>query len=192
MFNVQFSMHDLQKIFSESIFINKWKLKIGAWKFSRGFTMVELLLYMGILVILLSVLTGIFSTVIDVQLESKGTSVTQMDGRYILSRLSYDIERASAVTVPTLASQSAAMNLTINGQNVSYALDSDRNLIVTEASVSAQLNSFATSLDAISFRQIGNSIGGKNTVQILYTIRSKAQSARGADVKTYTTTVGMR
>lgn len=65
-----------------------------------GFTLVELLLVMGIFAILLAVITDMFVSVLNVQTEAKAnTSVTQ-DGRYILSKLSYDISRATTVTTP--------------------------------------------------------------------------------------------
>jgi prepilin-type N-terminal cleavage/methylation domain-containing protein len=191
-YNFQLSIINLQKIFNAKIFNLNWKLATGNWKFRRGFTMVELLIYMGILAILLGVLSGIFSSIINVQLESRGASSTQIDGRFILSRLNYDIHRVSGITSPTLGNQANFLTASISGQTVTYSLDANNDLVRTDATGTDQLNSYDTTVDAITFRQIGNSPAGKNTVQVTYTLRSRAQSTRGADVKTYTTTIGMR
>jgi prepilin-type N-terminal cleavage/methylation domain-containing protein len=169
------------------------KLEIANWKFTlRGFTMVELLIYMGILSILLTVLTNIFTTVIDVQLESGSTSSVQMDGRFMLNRLSYDVQRAASITTPNLGSQSASLALVINGQTNTYSLDGNNNLVLSAGATSGQINSYDTEVETITFTTIGNSMSGKNTVRVVYTLRSRIASSRGEDVQTFTTTVGMR
>jgi type II secretory pathway pseudopilin PulG len=157
----------------------------------HGFTMVELLLYMGILVILLGIMTGIFSSVIDVQLESEKTSSVQGDGRFLLSRLSYDIQRATSIDSPNLGSESATLVLSINSQNVTYSLDANNNLVITDQSGVNQVNSYDTYLEDITFQQIGNT-AGKNTIRITYTLHSRTVDKRGEEVKTYSTTVGLR
>jgi len=57
----------------------------------RGFTLIEILIYMGLMAALIIVLTNVFVTVLETQLESSSTSVVEIDGRYLLSRLIYDI-----------------------------------------------------------------------------------------------------
>jgi len=66
-------------------------------KTQRGLTLVEMLLYMAVFSILLTVLLQIFFSALDVQLESKATSGVDQDGTYIMARLTYDIQRAQAV-----------------------------------------------------------------------------------------------
>src|SRR3990172_6790072 len=49
----------------------------------RGFTIIELILYMGMLSILLAVLSQIFVSILNVQLESQSSSSIEQDSRYI-------------------------------------------------------------------------------------------------------------
>src|SRR5258708_14824797 len=67
----------------------------------RGFTLVEMLIYMGIFSLMLIALTQIFTSIIDVQLESQSNGSVSQDGQYILSRLSYDISRAQDIATPS-------------------------------------------------------------------------------------------
>jgi prepilin-type N-terminal cleavage/methylation domain-containing protein len=66
----------------------------------KGFTLVEMLIYMGLLTIFLAVIGNIFFSIIDLQLESQATSSVSESGRYLLSRISYDVRRAQSITTP--------------------------------------------------------------------------------------------
>ena len=99
----------------------------------KGFTMVELLLYMSLLTILLIVLTTLFVQILDVRLESEADSSTSSEGQFIMSRLAYDIGRADAVLIPTvLGDQTNSLQLTISGINYNYVINSN-NLTLTDA-----------------------------------------------------------
>lgn len=173
--------------------MRNYKLKIGNFKLSRGVTLVELLLYMGIFAILLTLLTGIFTTVIDVQLEADATSSVQLDGRYILSRLSYDIHRADTIISPALGNQTNSMQIIIGGITYTYTVDSSGNLVVNDTLRGAYaLNSYNTIISNTTFRQIGNFPSGDNTIQATYTVTSKTIENKGPEVQTFSTTVGLR
>src|SRR3989344_2902498 len=89
----------------------------------RGFTIIELLVYSGILVSFLYVMTNMFIAILDTQLESESNSAVVTDSRYLLSRLTYDIERADALLVPAdLGAQADSLVLRIDGTDVTYAI----------------------------------------------------------------------
>ena len=69
----------------------------------RAFTIIELLIYMGLLAGLITILGTVLSQVIDVQLESQAISAVEQDGRFILARLNYDLHRVASVTTPASA-----------------------------------------------------------------------------------------
>src|SRR3989344_3435349 len=100
---------------------DKWKMINGK---SSGFTLVELLISMGLLAIILSVLTSLFVSVIEAQLESQATSSVDQDGRFVLARLSYDIHRADGVngiiTPSTLGGQGPTLQIAISGTTSTY------------------------------------------------------------------------
>ncbi len=158
---------------------------------NKGFSLIELLLYMGLFSIFLITLTQIFSSALELKLESESTSTVQQDSRYILERLSYDINRADSITTPaTIGTQGQLLSLVISGQTYSYTL-SGNNFTLTNPSGTFQLNGFNTRVTNLSFLRVGNS-GGKNSVRITYTINSLTNQKKGIETKTIQTTLGIR
>ncbi|MBI3397592.1 prepilin-type N-terminal cleavage/methylation domain-containing protein [Candidatus Woesebacteria bacterium] len=153
-------------------------------KLSSGFTLVELLLYMAIMVVFLGVLTNIFVSILDSKAESEATSYVEQDGRFILSRLTYDIGRASLVSV----SSPTNLSLTISGPADIYTL-SGNDLTLD----GIKLNGSETKISNLTFQKLGNAAAGsKQTVQIKFMLTSVTQRNSGQEVRNYQTTVGTR
>ena len=160
-------------------------------KTQTGFSLVELIIVMGLMTIFMVVLTDIVVAVGDTQTESDATSSVSEDGRFILARLSYDIQRASSITTPaSLGGTSSSLALVIGGVTQTYAV-SVGNLTLTNNLGTNNLNSSETTISALSVTRRGNT-GGKDTITLSYTVTSQATQASGPEVKTYTTTVGRR
>lgn len=168
-------------------------LKLEIRNLKKGFTLIELLIYMGMLSIFLAVLSQIFGFILDAQLESQSTSSVHRDGRFILSKLTYDIHNAQSIVTPVnLGGQSTNLQLTIDGINYTYSL-SNGNLEVDNGTETNNLNSGDTIVSGLTFTRIGNSVANaKNTVQISYTVTSKIQRPNGMETKDFQTTIGIR
>src|SRR5689334_20376440 len=111
-------------------------------KNNKGFTMVELLLYMGLLAIFLTMLTRLFTATLDVQLGSEATGMVEEDSRYIYSRFAYDISRANAVVVPVaLGISSNTLTIMIGSVANTYSL-SGTNLMLANNLGAGALNSY--------------------------------------------------
>jgi hypothetical protein len=157
----------------------------------QGFTIIELLIYCGILTIFLYVMTNIFTAVLDMQLETQTSSAETVDSRYILSRFAYDIGRASAIITPAaLGEQTSDLALTIDGVQYSYTV-ADGDLILTTPVGSGTLNSYATSISNVTFRRYGN-VDGKHSVRITFTLTSIVSRVAGPEVRDFETTIGLR
>jgi type II secretory pathway pseudopilin PulG len=154
---------------------------------NKGFTIIESLLYGAIFVVFLLVLTQIFTASLDVQLESEAQSAIQQDGRFILSRLDFDILRADAITVPVAAGDvEDNLALTIDGNTYTYTL-LNRNLLITDAAGSHNLNSFGTTVSNLTFKRLSN-----DTIQASFTLTSTTQRPGGADIRNFQSTFGTR
>lgn len=153
----------------------------------RGFTLIEILIYMGIIAAFLAVLTEVFLSVLDVQVESQATSNVQIDGRFLLARLIYDIHRASAITAPSSAGASSpSLTLTIAGVSSVYSLGGGR-VQLTRNSISSPLTSVNTQITNLNFTRLGNpSPTAKHTLTINFTVTDGRQS------KDYQVSVGLR
>jgi len=158
---------------------------------TKGFTLVELLIYMGLLTVLILIFTDIFTSIIDNQLSSRNTSNVADDGRYIFSRFIYDVGRAQAITQPsTYGSSSAVLNLTIDGQNHSYELQNN-NIVVTNPDGSYSLNGYGSSISGLLFTKVGTT-SAKSTVQINFTVKGVVTSRGINDQQIFQTTAGLR
>lgn len=164
-------------------------------KNEQGFTLIELLLYAGIFTILLTVLFGIFTSIIDVQLQSQATSSVSEDGSFLLARLAYDIQRSQTIVSPgALGSQTNSLQLTADGTTYTYSSTSGT-LTLTNGTTNTTdaVTSNDTTISNIMFTRLGNNVpGGKDTIQIVFTLVSKSTTRSVAQTQTFQTGVGLR
>ncbi len=157
----------------------------------NGFTLIELILFLGLFTILLGVLTNLFSVIIDTQSEVQSTSAVETDSKFITTRLMHDIQRAESIDMPaSIGAQSSTLRLTIEGEEYTYAI-SNGNLQISVDTSTDMLNSVYTEVSSISFQRFGN-IGGKHAVQLTMTIESRDSTAAGQESKTVETMIGLR
>ena len=154
-----------------------------------GFTLVELIIYMALLSAFLLILTNIFTAVLRVRVDSQSSSSVEQDGRFILARLAYDINRATADTVPS----STSLNLTIGGQTYSYALSGTNLQLTQPGSLVDNLNGSGSQITNLSFQKIANSGGREDTIKIQFTLQSSAvPQGTTKEIRSFSTTVGRR
>ena len=174
------------KIKKIKLFPNSYSLHTN-----KGFTLIELIIYMALTSILIVIFMDILSISFNTQLSSQSTSQVVQDGRYIYTRLIYDVNRADSVSVPAnLGDSSPILTLTINGNNFTYGINNG-NLVLTTDAASYTLNSFGTSVSNLSFQRIGN-VGGKHTIRIMYTISGRTNISGRYDTKSFQTAAGLR
>jgi type II secretory pathway pseudopilin PulG len=159
----------------------------------KGFTLVELLMYMGIFMILLIVFLQLFSSILDVSLESQSTSAVSIDGKYILARLTYDLQNATSVVTPAnVGDTRSSLEVISNGADEDFVL-SNNNLVLNNISANTfdTINSAETTVSNLSFTRLGTQ-NGKPTVTISFTLTGTAKRTSGLEVRNFTTTVGLR
>ncbi|MBA3723844.1 MAG: prepilin-type N-terminal cleavage/methylation domain-containing protein [Candidatus Levybacteria bacterium] len=156
----------------------------------KGFTLIEMIIYIGIFSLLIGVLSAIFGAILDVQLESEGTSKVDQNGRYILAKLNHDIEDATAITTPSSPGQTTStLQITVNSIIYTYGLDGSGNLQLTTPTGTNNLNSQGITVSGLSFTRLGNG-GANDTIRVNYTITSTIQSPSGPESRTFQTTLG--
>ena len=157
----------------------------------NGFTIVEMILYMGFLSAFLLILTGILSSSLQLQTESEATTAVQQDGRFILAKLSYDIANADTLITPSGAGQTTnSLVFTIAPTTYTYAF-SNGNLTRQDAFGTNSVNSVNTSVTNFSVTR-REGVNTKPTLSILLTVQSKAQKISGTETQTFKTTIGLR
>ena len=160
------------------------------WKLHKGFSLVEILVYMGLMSIFLLVLLSIFTDTLNTKLASESTSALDQDSRYILSRLTYDINNADSIVAPATGSSGTTLSIVKDGVSMTYS-SSSGNFVLTSAGTTMNLNSLDTSLDNLNFQNVEAS-GAKSMVQVSYTLRSKIIVSGETATQSISTTIGTR
>jgi prepilin-type N-terminal cleavage/methylation domain-containing protein len=167
-------------------------LKKGLPAGSRGFTLIEMLLYMGIISVFLMVLTSILISVLDTQLTSNSSSAVDQSGQYLLVRLQYDIRRANSIITPAnIGNSSNSLSLSIGGVTYSYSVNSGV-LVLTTGLKTYNLSPYDVQISNFTATRLGN-VGGRNSIQIGFTITSTTVSTtQKSQVRNYQTTIDLR
>jgi type II secretory pathway pseudopilin PulG len=158
----------------------------------KGVTIVELIIYIGLLSIFMLVLVDVFVSILNAKLESESTSALNQDARYIYSRLAYDVANADTMTLPAILGVSEnTLKITTAGVTDTYSRDGSGNLNLTSGATTMKLNGADTALTNLSFTRIGTPLG-KPTVKVSFTIKSLIILPTGDDMRTIDTTFGLR
>jgi type II secretory pathway pseudopilin PulG len=166
--------------------IENFKLKI-----KRSFTIIELLLYMGILSIILLVFIDLFISMSRMRNEAEAVSNVQQDSTYLLNKFIYDIHQAKSVSVPaTPLAQSNTLAFIKGGINYTYSSQSG-NLKLTDGTDNYQMNSYETTITNLVFTRLGSG-NAYDLIKINLSIRSRVKKQSGYETTSVETTVGMR
>ncbi|MFH0772741.1 MAG: hypothetical protein V1922_00295 [bacterium] len=157
----------------------------------KSFTLVELVVYVGILSLLLIIFIDMFALLVNKQLETESLSSVQQDALYLLSRFSYDFGRAKDISFPSSpGTPSASLRLLIDSASYDYYATSS-GIVATSSGYINQLNSADTTISNLSFQRLG--VGNsKDVVQIKLDISSRAKKQSGYEVTHFSTTLGIR
>ncbi len=131
-----------------------------------GFSIVELLLYMGLFVGFLTILSAFFVATLEAQVDAVSTSHEDQDSWYILSRLQNDVYQATDVVTPAAnGDESTELVLDMDGTEVTYSLVNNK-LVITQDLETAQLLSENIMASNLSFERLGNDYTGSIIIHL--------------------------
>lgn len=132
---------------------------------SKGVTIVELIIYLGLSTIMLVVLSELFVSILDESVETQNYSAVQTDGRYILGRLKTQLNNADAVVVPAnLGETTDELVLTLAGTTHRYHGVDDK-LYLSDGTGDYLVSHLDTSITGVFFTRTGN-VSGKPVILI--------------------------
>ena len=157
-----------------------------------AFTLVEMLLVMGIMSILLVILTQVFASILSLRMRSVATTAVAQDSRYLISRLSYDVIRPQYIVAPLPGSSDNALVLTIDGNTFTYALQGDALTLSVNAASPERLTDIYTAITGATFTR-NSDMGDKKSINIVLNIESKIIVPGGVSgARQLTTTLATR
>lgn len=164
----------------------------------KGFTLLELTIYAGLLGIFLLFISKAFISILSVKLETESTSPLYEDANYIIGRLTYDIHRASRIISPLVGQSGSSLMLGIieqgNEHIYRYALENDT-LTLSDGATTDRLHAESIDVNQFTVTRIGNSATNplaKDTLQIQLSLLSTIQQSSGSKTITLESTIGLR
>ena len=161
----------------------------------KGTSLIELILYFGLLSIMLIIATDIMFRTSEFSLESAADNDLQDDAKFIVSRFSYDIRKADSISFPTsLGDSSGTLTLSVGSETHSYSIngsDLEYQETVGPNTQTGNLNSNRTKVNYLNFERLGN-IGGNPTIKITFELESTTAKKGGPEQKTFETVVSQR
>lgn len=152
-----------------------------------GFSIVELLIYMGLFSGFLVILSALFISTLEAQSDASATSHTDQDSWYVYSRLQHDLYQASSITTPANnGDETNSLVLEVDGSTITYSLVNNQ-LAITKDAQTDPIVSGEVSVSNLNFKRLGNESG---TSSIL--VNMQLQNSVSVQVKDVNITVGLR
>ncbi len=163
-----------------------------AGKYQSGVTLVELIIYMGIFMGFMTLLSGLFVSILNVQQESMETARMEQDVQYLFARLQYDVSRASELVLPANNGDTGnTLTLITPDGTVSYSLSSEQLMIAVNGGAALSLLSSGNSITQFELQRLGN-LDGVPSVKIEMDIESQYQGAAQPAKRELSYTFGLR
>lgn len=159
---------------------------------SPAFTLIELLVYLGLYSILITVIMSLFTSILESRTETTQISQVEIEGGRLLSRLQYDIYRATSITTPaTLGQTSSTLVLTTpESTTITYTVDAQGTMNLTRAGTTDAMTEDVL-VEDFSIQRRGNA-SGTEVVEVTLDLASKLRLANQAEQKTFHVTLTNR
>ncbi|MCA9370033.1 MAG: prepilin-type N-terminal cleavage/methylation domain-containing protein [Pseudomonadales bacterium] len=160
-------------------------------RINKGFTLVELLIYMGLSMLFLVVTSALLVTALEHKLAAESFNSLEQESQFIALRLAYDIEESTSITTPSaLGVPDTNMVLVTDGVPSSVS-SIDGVLVFQRLGQAYPLHSSDVVTDSFQIVRLGYP-GGNNTLTIDLSLRSAIQENAGQRTKHVHFTVGER
>lgn len=141
----------------------------------KAFTFIEILIYMTLFVGFLMLLSALFISILDTQLDSSISSQVDQDSWFLINRLQYDMYRADNIELPANNGEgSDTLVLNISDSLVSYSLENNK-LLITENGQSYSLINPDSRVSNLNFKKLGN-LDGASTITVSLELKNFASS----------------
>lgn len=169
----------------------------GSLPTSRGFTMIELLLYAALASVILGSISGMYSPFSSARIKQQTISEVEQQGTQVLQMITQTIRNAKTITTPSIGASGASLVLAdyVSGSNpTTFDLSSGVLRICQGASCTpVPLTSSNVTVSALSFNNLSYATTpGIITIQFVITYTNPSGRNEYAYTKTFYATASKR
>lgn len=161
-----------------------------------GFTLIELLLYIALVGLLLSAVTGFFVTTIEARAKNQSITEVNEQGHYAMEQLTAAVRNATSITSPAAGTSSAGYTVVVPTASLSPTIASVTSgvLQIKEGAAAAvPLTNSKVQVSSLTVTNRSRS-GTTGLLQISFTLSRVNDTGRNEYdyQRTFTTSVGVR
>lgn len=130
----------------------------------RGFTLIEIIIYMGLLAMILLVVVNLMITSSSFSQEENARLEIQQNARFATERIIRDLQSNQAISTPNNSTPTNNLIIASGPQQIAYSLNNNRVIRTDTTSVENTTNN-QVKIDFLEFKRIENT-GGKPTIKI--------------------------
>lgn len=138
--------------------------------FTKGITLVELLIYVALLGTVLTILYQFFAQISLARLNQISQTAIDSNGQRVIFELTQTIKQASIVDQPVLGTSSNTLSL--NGGEITYSLDSNNRLVKNQGGQADFVTDNQVVLENLVFSHLGPA-SDFPTVKITFDLKSR-------------------
>lgn len=148
---------------------------------NRGFTLIEMILYVAICSVLLLSLSSMFSYLFASRVKSQAITEVNQQGFFTMHLITSTIRNAKSVDIPTMGNSSSSLSITVQSPLFSPTVFdvSSSTLFIREAGgVGVPLTSSRISVSSVLFENVSSASSTDRIVRIRYTLSYRSGSPR--------------
>lgn len=158
-------------------------------KRTSGTTLIELILYTGLLTTILVVLYQLFALAGYRKIDEVVEDELYVNATRMVADLNRTIQQSTSITEPAAGASSSTLSL--NGGTIVYQLDGNNRLVKLENGVTAFMTTSAVSINNLSFTRRGPSVESQ-TITANFAVVGNHKVERGVLTRDFTTSVTVR
>lgn len=138
----------------------------------KGFTLVELLLYISIVSVVILVMSGVFYLVLQARVKNQTVAEVEQTGAQVMQQVTQTIRNANAVNSPSPGNTAASISLSVVDaakDPTTFDLSSASIRIAEGTSPSVALTSSRLSASNLTFQNLARA-GTADTIRIQFTL----------------------
>lgn len=143
--------------------------KITNRKYKRGFSLLEMLLYVTLFASVIAVISVFFVSMIGSKQRSQAIGEVEQQSQLIMDKILSEIRNADFITNPTKGSTDNVLVLDSSGQSTTFNLITGNIFIERGASSPTQLNNDLVAVSGLFFANYGNT-GATDSISVRFRV----------------------